>query len=171
MREPSDPVDVVDVGAAHVQQLHPQDVLLTEVHREDILTRPPILKINILRPQTQIHGNVVLAQRRRIHHRVLSVHSLDVDVGAVVAEDFDGPLFVMLNCHKEWRVVPVLDVLVKNAAFFLDEELSQLQIIMDDRLTKRRLPRLRQLINIGAGVYEADGDLVGVFVVRAEDEG
>lgn len=57
----------------------------------------------------------------------------------MIAEHLDGPLLVVLDCLKEWRLVSELYFFEEYLTFLFDEQLSQLLIIVDDGLAERRL--------------------------------
>lgn len=150
--------------------MHSGNVTSKHVDRENVLTRVLVLQVDILSAKAQVHSDLILALLCRVDQWIHSITRAVVDIGTMITEHFDRPLFVVIHCLKEWRKVTEFALLKENFRILLQKKLSQFAIIIDGRLREGVLTVLCHMVDIGSRIYHRCCNLEGVLVMRADNE-
>lgn len=161
---------VIDVRPSHQKLLHVVAIFFLEVDRKHVLSCGLVFQVDVFRPQTKVHADVVIPLGSGIHQGSQPTRALGVDVCAVIAEHLDGPDLLLVDTDVERRYVTVNHFLVEHVCVTMEEHFCQFDVVREHAIGKCRLAHVRDCVNIGPSFEQGLRDLVGLLVSGSQDQ-
>ena len=140
------------------------DILIEQENLEYGLAGLLVLDVDVLHPEAQVHTDVVEPVYRRVQERCPAVGFQVLDVGAVITHGLYCPLLLCPDRLKERRLFSHLLCVIHEVSLHLDEDVSELPVVVHDSLRQGRVTALRDDVDVCASFDEkaahTDADVV-----------